>query len=100
MTLAYASKLGLQVLLIDVRVQKIDDLLFKTFKMVITALQILNKHGRAWFFKNLFLLANTSIKVVLEMFFFFLAIQTSNLQKKSLLESFIPPKTIYQLLKG
>ena len=37
--------------------------------MVLTGFQIKDKFKRAWFFKKMFLLADFSIEVVLEMFF-------------------------------
>ena len=59
MTLAYASKLGLQVQKTDVRTQKIDNLLLETFGMVIANFQVLDKLGKACFFQKTFLLYKT-----------------------------------------
>lgn len=50
MTLAYIVKLGLKVLLINVRVQKIDSSILKTFEMVLASFQFEDKLRRARFF--------------------------------------------------
>lgn len=49
-TLAYASKLGLKIRHINLRVKKIDDSTFETFEIIFTSFQIENKLERAWFF--------------------------------------------------
>ena len=49
-TLAYASKLSSKVWKTDVRAQKIDSSLLKTFEMVIAGFQIEDKFGRVWLF--------------------------------------------------
>ena len=67
MTLAYAKKLGFQVRKTDFRAQKIDGSLLWTFRMVIAGFQIEDKLSRVWFFQESFLLAETSMEVVLAM---------------------------------
>ena len=67
MTPAYAKQLGLQVQKTDVEVQKIDNSSLRTFEMVINGFQIEDKLGKAQFFQKSFLLAKTSIEVVLGM---------------------------------
>ena len=67
MTSGHAKQLGLQVRKTDVGAQKIDGSLLKTFEMVITGFQVEDKLDRAWFFQESFLLAETSIEVVLGM---------------------------------
>ena len=67
MTLAYASKLGLRIQKIDDGAPKIDDSLLRTFGMVIAGFQIKDKLGRARFLQKSFLLAKTSMEVVLGM---------------------------------
>ena len=69
MTSTYAKKLGLLIQKTDVEAQKIDELSLDTFGMVIAGFQVLDKQGRAQFFQKTFLLANTTIEVVLRMFF-------------------------------
>lgn len=69
MSHAYAKKLGLQVQKTTIGAQKIDRFTLETFKMVIASFQIENKLRRACFFQETFLVANTSIKVVLEILF-------------------------------
>ena len=69
MTPAYAKQLGLQTRRTDIRAQKIDGSLLATYGMVIAAFQVKDKFGRAQFFQETFLLADTSMEVVLEMLF-------------------------------
>ena len=69
MTLAYAKQLGLQVQTTDVWAQKIDNSLLRTFEMVIAGFQVEDKLGKVRFFQKLFLLAKTSMEVVLRMLF-------------------------------
>ena len=69
MTPAYASKLGPKARHIDVGAQKIDGLTLETFGMVLVSFQVKDKLGRARFFQESFLLADTSVEVVLRMLF-------------------------------
>ena len=69
MTPRYALKLGLKVRHNDIRAQKIDSSTFKTFGMVLASFQVENKLRRARFFQESFLLAHTSVEVVLGMLF-------------------------------
>ena len=64
---AYAKQLGLRTRKTDVEAQKIDGSLLLTYAMVIAAFQVKNKLGKARFFQETFLLADTSMKVVLRM---------------------------------
>ena len=73
MTPAYAIQLGFQVLKTDVGAQKMNSSLLRTFGMVIAGFQIEDKVGKAWFSQESFLLAETSIEVVLGMPFFILS---------------------------
>ena len=67
MTPAYTKQLGLWTRKTDVKAQKIDGSLLATYGMVIAAFQVKDKLGRARFFQETFLLADTSIEVILEM---------------------------------
>ena len=78
MTLAFAKQLGLQVRKTDVGAQKIDGSLLRTFGMVIAGFQVENKFGRVRFFQESFLLAETSMEVVLRVPF--LAFSNANIQ--------------------
>ena len=69
MTLAHAKQLGLQVWRTDVGAQKIDGSLLWTFGMVIAGFQVKYKLGKVRLFQKSFLLAETSIEVVLGMLF-------------------------------
>lgn len=50
MILAYAASLSLKVQLIDIKVQKINKFIFKTFGIIIASFQITKKLNRASFF--------------------------------------------------
>ena len=69
MTLGYASKLSLKVRSTNVGVQKIDDSILETFKMVLASFQVEDMFEKARFFQKTFLLAKLNIKVVLGMLF-------------------------------
>ncbi len=62
-------KLGFTAWKTSVRAQKIDGLLLETYSMVSASFSLQNSLGRVWFFEETFLLADTSIKVVLGMLF-------------------------------
>ena len=72
-TLVYAKQLALQVQKTDVGAQKIDGSLLWTFGMVIAGFQVEDKLDKARIVQELFLLAETSIEMVLGMFFFILS---------------------------
>lgn len=63
---------------IDIDAQKIDGFALKTYNIVIVGFSIQDKLDRIWFFKETFLLADTSIKVVLEIPF--LTLSNANIQ--------------------
>ena len=67
MTPAYAKRLGLWTQKTDIGVQKIDGSSLATYRMVIAAFQVIDKLGRARFFQETFLLADTTMEVVLGM---------------------------------
>ncbi len=67
MTPAYATKLGLTAWNTSVGAQKIDDLPLKTYGMVSASFSLLNSLGRIRFFEKSFLLADTSMEMVLGM---------------------------------
>ena len=66
MTPAYAKKLGLRTQKTNIGAQKIDGSSLETHGMVIATFQVKDKLSRAWFFQETFLLADTNMKVVLE----------------------------------
>lgn len=66
---AYAAKLGFKVQPINVKAQKIDSFLFKIFDMVLASFPIEDKLGQPRFFQETFLVANTSLAVILNMLF-------------------------------
>ena len=67
MTPAYAKKLGLRVRKTNVGAQKIDGSTLETYGMVIAGFQVEDKLGRARFFQETFLVADTSVEVVFGM---------------------------------
>ena len=73
MTLAYTNKLGLQNRKTNIGAQKIDGSLFEIYKMVIVTFQVIDKLGKAQFFQETFLLANTSMEMVLKIPFLILS---------------------------
>ena len=66
------KKLGLKICSINVKMQKINDSIFKTFEMILTSYQIENKLEKAWFFEETFLLADFNIELVIRMHYFIL----------------------------
>ena len=78
MTPAFDKQLGLQVRKTDVGAQKIDGSLLRTFRMIIAGFQVEDKLDRARFFKKSFLLAKTSMEVILGMPF--LALSNADIQ--------------------
>ena len=75
---AYAAHLGLKVRVTNVGAKKIDGSSLSTYSMVIVAYQVIDKLGHSWFFQKTFLLANISMKVVLDMLF--LTFSNANVQ--------------------
>lgn len=69
MTSAYTAKLGLKTQLTYIEAQKIDGSTLETFEIVLASFKVENKLGKSRFFQETFLLANTSMEVVLDMFF-------------------------------
>ena len=99
-TPAYAINLGFKVWRTNVGAQKIDNSLLATYRMVIAAFQVLDKLERAHFFQKSFLLADTSMEVILGMPFITFAMQTVSLQRKSIPGGPIPPKRLCLPPKG
>ncbi len=69
MTSAYAIKLSFTIYKTSVGVQKIDGLLLETYDIVLASFLLQDSQEKVWFFEETFLLANTSIKMVLGMLF-------------------------------
>ena len=67
MASVYAAKPGFKVRPTDVEAQKIDGSTLEAFGMVLANFQVEDKLGRAQFFQETFLVANTSVDVVLGM---------------------------------
>lgn len=93
----FIKKLGRFIRLIDIEVQKIDDIMLDTYKMVVAAFSIINKRNQIKFFENTFLLANVSPEVVLEMFFFIWVMQMLISWIGSSSRGLIPPRKLFRL---
>ena len=78
MTPAFAARLGLSVRPTGIGAQKIDGSALRTYGMAIAGFSIQDKSGRAQFFEETFLLADTSMEVVLGMPF--LALSNADIQ--------------------
>lgn len=69
MTPAYAAQISFAVRSINVGVEKIDGSPLKTYEMTIATFSVQDKLGWNRFFKETFLLTDTSMEVVLGMLF-------------------------------
>ncbi len=69
MTPAYAVELGFTTRKRSIEAQKVYVLPLKTYDMTLARFSLQDNLGRVWFFEETYLLADTSIKVVLEMSF-------------------------------
>ena len=65
----FAKQLGLPIRSTDVGAQKIDGTTLDTNGMVVAAFSVVDKANRVRFFEKTFLVANVSLKVVLEILF-------------------------------
>lgn len=66
---AYMARVYLKVWSTDVEAQKIDNSNLEMFGIILANFQINDKFGWAWFFQKIFLVANTSVEVILDMLF-------------------------------
>ena len=64
---AFTKELGLPIRLTDVKVQKFDGIMLKTYEMVVAAFLVEDKANQVRFFKETFLVANISPEIVLGM---------------------------------
>ena len=78
MTSAFIVQLGLSIRATGIGVQKIVGFALKMYSMIITGFSIQDNIGKIRFFKETFLLADTSIEVVLGLFF--LALSNTDIQ--------------------
>lgn len=62
----YAAKLYLNTCFTNIGAQKIDDFTLETFGIVLASFKIKDKLGKYRFFKELFLLTETNIEVILK----------------------------------
>lgn len=70
MSPVYIEKLGLWVRKTNISAQKINSITLIIHGMVVTNFSLKDKYGRDRFFEDIFLVANTSIEIVLDMPFF------------------------------
>lgn len=85
MTLAYVAQFSLTPIPTDVNIQKINGLALKTYRMTTVRFSIEDKLKQIKFFKEAFLLADTSIEVISEMPFFFLCNANIHFDTKKLI---------------
>lgn len=71
MTLRFIEDLGLSIHNTDVGTQKINGSALKIYEMATAWFFVHNKLERIWFFEEMFLLVNTSMKIVVRMLFLF-----------------------------
>lgn len=69
MTSAYVTKLVLKVQTTNVGAQKIYGSIFQTFEMALASFWVNDKLEKSWFFQKIFLIVNTSIQMILRIFF-------------------------------
>ena len=69
MSPAYTLKLDLKVYHTNVGAQKVDGFTLEIFEMVPHSFQVEDKLGKIWFFQKMFLLADISAEIVLDMLF-------------------------------
>lgn len=79
MILTYAAQLDLTIKPTNIGTQKIDGLALKFYGMTRVGFSVVDQLGQTRFFEETFLLAHTSIEIILGMLFFLLVMQTSNL---------------------
>lgn len=77
MSWVFASQLGLNIQKTNIGAQKIDDIILKTDKMVVSTFSFIDKDGREMFLEKSFLLANVKSNIVLGKFF--LTMNNSNI---------------------
>ena len=93
-----AQELKLPIRPMDIRAQKIDDTMLDTFRIVVTAFSITNKANQVRFFKEIFLVANVSPKVVFKMLFLTLSgADVDFLGWKLSVGGLTPPKRSFRL---
>lgn len=69
MTSAYVIKLDPTIQKASIRAQKIDDLALEIYSIALASFLLQKRLGGIWFFEKIFLLADTSMKIVLGMSF-------------------------------
>lgn len=69
MTLVFTTKLGLRPKPTNVGIQKIDSSFLEIYCMVSASFSLQNSLEKVWFFKETFLLTDTSIEMVLQISF-------------------------------
>lgn len=72
MILTHAAKLRFKTSKTSISTQKIDVSPLKTYEIALAKFLFGDSLGKVWFSREIFLLANTSMEVVLEMLFLYL----------------------------
>ena len=87
---AFAKKLSLVIQSINVGIQKIDSTTFKTYKIVVAAILVINQANRLRLFEETFLLANVNPDMLLRIFFFTLSGANIDFKRESFDRDLIP----------
>ena len=80
----FIKKLGLVIKSINISIQKIDDTIFKTYKIVVAVFSVINCINKIRFFKKIFLVANISLDVIFKILFLTLNGANIDFPKKKL----------------
>ena len=68
--LAFAKKLGFVVQSTNIDAQKFNGIILETYGIVVAVFLVINQANKIKFFEEIFLVANVSLDVVLEILFF------------------------------
>lgn len=85
-TPTYTPKLGLEVWQTDVKAQRIDGSLLKNYEIFAASFQVIDRLGRTHSFQEIFLLAETTMEMVLGMRFLTFSIVNIYCKEKTYLE--------------
>ena len=96
MSPACIKQLGLWTRKTDIGTHKIDQSSLDMFAIVIAGFQVINKLDMAWFFQETFLLADTTMEVVLGMPFLTFSNADIQFAKKELIWTFYTAKEALQ----
>ena len=82
--LTFIKKLGFVIQSININIQKIDSIIFETYKMVIAVFLVINWADKIKFFEKTFLIANFSLNMIFKILFLTLNSRDINFLKRKL----------------